>query len=193
MTFFFVSKKGVQMFQISKSFDFCYGHRVYSQNVNTKYAIEDDNPCRRIHGHQGNVTVEMESLEVDNRGFVIDFKELSFIKKFINDNLDHRFILSFDDPRFVSLTGGYDIGRVHQLVSPIILLDDEVMGYRCKEIEQDSFVFVDFNPTSENLAKWIFESVKRVLDNSPFECQLKQVVWSETPKTQAVYSNAGCY
>jgi len=176
------------MFKINKSFDFCYGHRVYSQDVNTKYAIEDDNPCRRIHGHQGKVTIEMESSSLDSRGFVIDFKELTFVKKFINNNLDHRFILSYEDPNFMSITGGYDTGRVEQLASPIILLDDTIMGYRCSEIEQDSFIFVDFNPTSENLAKWIYDGVFDVIFESPFKCYIKAVTWSETPKTGAVYS-----
>jgi len=176
------------MFKISKSFDFCYGHRVYSQNVNTKYAIEDDNPCRRIHGHQGNVTIEMETNQLDGRGFVIDFKELTFVKKFINDNLDHRFILSYDDPNFAHLAVGHSPSDIAEIAYPIELLDDVVMGYRATDIEQDSFVFVDFNPTSENLAKWIYDGVKSVIGKSPFWCSVKSVTWSETPKTQAVYT-----
>jgi len=176
------------MFKISKSFDFCYGHRVYSQNVNTKYAIDDDNPCRRIHGHQGNITIEMEAFSLDERGFVIDFKELTFVKKFINDNLDHRFILSFEDPKFHHLTNGHSPEDIQKMAYPIELLDGVIMGHRAPEIEQDSFVFVDFNPTSEKLAEWIFNGVDCVLNKSPFNCHVKTVTWSETPKTQAVYS-----
>lgn len=176
------------MNHISKSFDFCYGHRVYSQNCNIKYSIEDDNPCRRIHGHQGKVTINMSSESLDNRGFVIDFKELTFIKKFINDNLDHRFILSYSDPRFEQLTAGVSTEQVTFKSKPIILLDDVIMGWRCELIENDSFVFVNFNPTSENLAKWIYEGVDKVLEKSPFKCDIDSVIWSETPKTQAIYS-----
>jgi len=176
------------MFKISKSFDFCYGHRVYSQNVNTKYAIEDDNPCRRIHGHQGNVTIEMSAKSLDDRGFVIDFKELTFVKKFINDNLDHRFILSYDDPKFSHLATGHSPDDVKGIARPILLLNATCMGWRCESIEQDSFVFVNFNPTSENLARWIYHGVRDILDTSPFKCNIESVTWSETPKTQAIYS-----
>jgi len=174
--------------KISKSFDFCYGHRVYSQNCNVKYSIEDDNPCRRIHGHQGKVTISMSAESLDHRGFVIDFKELTFIKKFINGNLDHRFILSYSDPRFEQLTAGISAERVRLKSIPVTLLDGVVMGWRYKSIENDSFIFVNFNPTSENLAKWIYEGVDKVLAESPFECHIDEVIWSETPKTQAIYS-----
>jgi len=176
------------MYKISKSFDFCYGHRVYSQNVNTKYSIDDENPCRRIHGHQGNVTVELRALSLDHRGFVIDFKELTFLKKFINDNLDHRFILSFEDPNFSHLAVGHSPEDVKEIAYPIEVLDGVIAGYRAPEIENDSFVFVDFNPTSENLAEWIYSTVECVLNKSPFKCRMESVIWSETPKTQAIFT-----
>jgi len=175
------------MYTIGKSFDFCYGHRVYSQSVNIKYSIDDANPCRRIHGHQGNVSIVIESERLDTRGFVIDFKELTFIKKFINDNLDHRFILSYDDPRFEQLACT-DVESVKKECSPITLIDDIIMGWRNHRIELDSFVFVNFNPTSEALAEWIYNGVQKAINRSPFKCNVKEVIWSETPKTKAIYN-----
>jgi len=157
--------------------------------VNTKYAIEDDNPCRRIHGHQGNITIIVESNNLDNRDFVIDFKELTFIKKFINDNLDHRFILSYEDPRFEQLAC-CSVSDVKRQSTPVVILDEISMCWRCKDIELDSFVFVDFNPTSERLAQWIYDGVEKCIDESPFNCKVKEVIWSETPKTKAVYRGA---
>jgi len=175
------------MYAISKKFDFCYGHRVYTQDCNVKYALEDSNPCKRIHGHQGTVSAIIESDQLDYRGFVIDFKELSFIKKFINDNLDHRFILSFEDPGFENLTQ-LPVNVIKSEAYPVELLDNIIMGWRHTEVEQDSFVFVDFNPTSENLARWIFKGIEDVIAKSPFKCNVKEVCWSETPKTHAIYT-----
>jgi len=174
------------LYTISKTFELAYGHRVYSQKCDKKYSIDDDNPCRRLHGHQGQVTATIESESLDGRGFVIDFKELTFIKKFINDNLDHRFILSYDDPRFENLACA-TVDEIKEKAQPIILLDGVIMGWRCKDVELDSFVFVNFNPTSEALAEWIYRGIVSVLDLSSFECDLKEVIWSETPKTKAIY------
>jgi len=187
-------------YKISKSFDFCYGHRVYTQDVDPDYAGSFECPCQRIHGHQGKITVEMSIDKLDQRGFVVDFKELSFIKYFIDNNLDHRFIVSVQDPGFQKLVGIdplYTIKEDSELVIPIHLHSNELMGYRFDidnpHIKMDanhlnSFVVVDFNPTSEELAKWIYEGLEKVFDQSPFNCQMSSVEWSETPKTKAIYT-----
>jgi len=173
------------MFTISKSFEFCYGHRVYSQDVVEKYAGSKECPCRRIHGHQGKCTITVETETLDDRGFVIDFKELSFIKSFFDDNIDHRFILSYDDPGIMNITNG---GFVDGKDWKVELLDGVFMCNRNANVVDDSFVFVSFNPTSENLAKWIYEGVRDVLKQSPFDCKVTKVEWSETPKTSAIYT-----
>lgn len=186
------------MYEISKRFEFCYGHRVYSQNVVEKYALDSECPCQRIHGHQGAVTVGISAAKLDERGFVIDFKELSFVKQFIDNNIDHRFILSASDPNFGIITGGFDLSDLD--LSPVYLLDNVLMGHRVnlermgfinENIQKhlSSFFIVDFNPTSEELSRWIYEGVGAVLLHSPFiQATMKEVVWSETPKTRAVYS-----
>jgi len=193
-------RKKMYKYKISKSFDFCYGHRVYTQDVDPDYAGSLECPCQRIHGHQGKITVEMSIDKLDQRGFVVDFKELSFIKYFIDNNLDHRFIVSVQDPGFQKLVGIdplYTIKEDSELVIPIHLHSNELMGYRFDidnpHIKMDmnhlnSFVIVDFNPTSEELAKWIYEGLEKVFDQSPFDCRVESVEWSETPKTKAVYT-----
>jgi len=69
--------------QISKQFDFCYGHRVWSQELNPEYSLDDCLMCRHLHGHQGKVLVHMESEKLKN-GMVTDFKHLNWFKKIIN-------------------------------------------------------------------------------------------------------------
>lgn len=172
--------------RLNKSFDFCYGHRVYSQDVVEKYSGSPECPCHRIHGHQGNVTIHMQTESLDSRGFVIDFKELNFVKKFIDTYVDHRFVISTLDPNFATIVGE----ELQQLqLENVYMLDDIIVGQRVvnPNSHTESFLIVDFNPTSEELAKWIYDNVTKVIEQSPFECSVEKVVWSETPKTSATY------
>jgi len=179
-----INNRELKMYKISKAFDFCYGHTVFSQDVVEKYSMSSECPCKRLHGHQGKVEIHIETESLDSRGFVMDFKELSFIKQLIDDNLDHRFIISKLDPNFERLVG--------TPYKDCKLNDVNILGVKFGERitnEQwtDSFFVVDFNPTSEELAKWIYDGISQVIEESPFDANVQQVVWSETPKTQAVY------
>ena len=49
----------------------------------------------------------------------------------------------------------------------------------------ESFYFVVFPPTSENLAKWIFDFVKKKM--KPLNVKVEQVSWKESPKSVAIY------
>jgi len=184
------------MYKLHKAFSFCYSHTVYTQNVVEKYAGNSECPCQRLHGHQGTVEVHMSAESLDSRGFVIDFKELAFMKNLLDGHVDHRHILSVNDPNFEIITGGWELDTLP--LQKIELLDGVMMGYRIDIDSMDipkgmrrhlsSFVIVEFNPTSEELARWIYEGVEKVIEKSPFECSVDKVTWSETPKTQATYS-----
>ena len=67
--------------EISKEFDFCYGHRVWSQTLNIDFSLDACLKCRHLHGHQGKVIVYLESNELNN-SMVTDFKHLNWFKKF---------------------------------------------------------------------------------------------------------------
>lgn len=54
--------------------------------------------CSRIHGHNWDIKVTFACSEFDNNGFVVDFGELKYIKKYIDDNLDHACVFSTEDP-----------------------------------------------------------------------------------------------
>ena len=70
------------MFRISKRFAFSASHVLHG--------LGDDHPCSRLHGHNYDVEVLVESDALDARGFVVDFRELDPVKQWIDDTLDHR-------------------------------------------------------------------------------------------------------
>jgi len=93
--------------QIDKRIDFCYGHRVWTQNLNDEFCAEGENEskCKHMHGHEGSVQVYLESDTLD-RGFVTDFKHLGWLKDFLNAYVDHKFIVDINDPAFEQIVGG---------------------------------------------------------------------------------------
>ena len=70
------------MYKISKQFSFSASHILEGLNI--------QHPCSRLHGHNYTVTVHLESEELDQVGFVRDYRELDNVKKYIDDKLDHR-------------------------------------------------------------------------------------------------------
>lgn len=70
------------MFTIQKEFHFSASHIL--ENLPTEH------PCSRLHGHNYVVIIELQSKELDNQGFVLDYNDLDPIKKYIDTKLDHR-------------------------------------------------------------------------------------------------------
>ena len=109
------------MYKVTKVMDFSYGHRL----------LNYEGKCCNFHGHNGKVEVELFSEELDNQGMVLDFSEInSIIKEWINENLDHKMLLSKDD----------------------------TMVKIMKENNEEVFV-MDTNPTAEAIAKLIYDFV----------------------------------
>ena len=69
------------MFTISKEFHFSASHVLKG--------LECGHPCGRLHGHNYVLTVFLRSNQTNEVGFVQDYKDLSSIKKFIDEKLDH--------------------------------------------------------------------------------------------------------
>jgi len=70
------------MFKISKQFTFSASHILE--------ALEPGHPCSRLHGHNYIVTIHLKSTTLNSAGFVKDYRELDFVKEYIDLNLDHR-------------------------------------------------------------------------------------------------------
>lgn len=100
--------------KISKSMNFSYGHRVYTQNLIEEYSLDTSCKCKWLHGHNADVTVHFES-DVLERGFVTDFKHANWINKFLDTYVDHKFILGLEDPWFEKIINGKIVGQIEHI------------------------------------------------------------------------------
>lgn len=70
------------MYTISKEFSFSASHKLNH--------LPSNHPCHNLHGHNYIVIVILQSEKLDENFFVRDYRELSILKKFIDDNWDHK-------------------------------------------------------------------------------------------------------
>lgn len=70
------------MFKITKEFHFSASHQLAD--------LPDNHPCTRLHGHNYVIKVELKNAVLNHIGFVVDYREMDIIKKWIDDNLDHK-------------------------------------------------------------------------------------------------------
>lgn len=110
-----------------------------------------DGKCSNIHGHRWTVEIEVgaETLESDtqNRGMVVDFSNLKKDLKEIADYFDHSLIM--------------ETGSLRQATEDALLA------------ENLRIVKVDFRPTAENFAKYIYDEMAgrgyKVIEASVYE------------------------
>lgn len=69
-------------YEISKDFHFSASHQLSH--------LPEGHQCARLHGHNYIVRVVLGSNELNEDGFVKDFGELTPLKEFIDQTLDHR-------------------------------------------------------------------------------------------------------
>ena len=195
---------------IHKDLEFCYGHRTYTQRLNGEFSSDLKQACRHYHGHEGRVTVYMEGDTLDQTGMVTDFRHLEWLKKFINDHIDHQFIMDINDPLFnqfvlvpyENLTGKTFEDKYQfyeqNTVALVVPNTDHVVGFKpnveglteeqlnSPEFEAvEGFTIVDFVPTSENLSKWLAEMAQSKM--SRIGVKVSRVDWWETPKSCSTY------
>lgn len=72
------------MYIITKEFHFSASHHLPS--------LPDGHPCKRIHGHNYIVIVELQSEELDEHGFVREYAELNQLREYIDEKFDHRML-----------------------------------------------------------------------------------------------------
>ena len=110
-----------------------------------------DGKCSNIHGHRWTVEIEVgaETLESDtqNRGMVVDFSNLKKDLKEIADYFDHSLIM--------------ETGSLRQATEDALIA------------ENLRIVKVDFRPTAENFAKYIYDEMTsrgyKVIEASVYE------------------------
>lgn len=179
---------------IDKSFELCYGHRVWTQKLNGVFSNDLKCACRHLHGHEAKIQVFLESEKLTD-SMVTDFRHTEWLKKALNTYVDHRFILDRNDPLFDHLTMGGEqkpyvelkpvmFGMVkvgYEFDSSKLVGDSSILE---KEL-LDGFLVVDFVPTSENLVKWLYDIVNPIM--KPLNVTCTRVDWWETPKSRSSY------
>lgn len=119
--------------------------------------------CENLHGHNYRFHFTIESYQedgVDAVGRVLDFSVIKDVLcEWLEENWDHKMLLWAKDPMYAYV----------------------------KDIDP-TVVRVDFNPTAENLAKHMVESVAPYLFNAAkIDCVLSRCKIDETRKCSATY------
>lgn len=172
---------------IDKSFSFEMGHRVWAQKLNTpEFSISTECACKHLHGHSYELKVFLSGKELDKSHMVTDFKNLNWIKEFLDSNLDHRFMIDINDPNFEFITGIPKLELIDDIKDFSLLKRSHTADVWTKEFQLhiDSFVLVNFCPTSEKicemLAKKFQLEMKKIADVTAVE------LW-ETKKSHCRY------
>jgi 6-pyruvoyltetrahydropterin/6-carboxytetrahydropterin synthase len=173
--------------EIDKEFHFEMGHRVWAQKLDHAHlSISTDCACKHLHGHSYAIKVLLGADELDQSAMVTDFKNLNFIKEFVDDVLDHKFMIDVNDPLFTRVTGfkkpeGFEVADFTNLGS--LLLSNGVKDFRDDDLI-DSFVLVNFVPTSENICKYLKEYAQKTIGDVATVTALE--LW-ETKKSHCKY------
>ena len=142
------------MLEVTKKIEFDMGHRL------PKY----EGKCRHLHGHRYVLLVTVKGKTQEDgsdEGMVIDFAKLKAAMSEVVEGLDHRMMLSINDP----IIQGY-----YQHSSE---------DYDKDRMERDGILIVDFVPTAENIAVWIWRKLLVKLLKS--EMSVTKVQLYETP------------
>lgn len=122
--------------------------------------VGHESKCQHLHGHNYRFFFTITAPELDGIGRIIDFSCVkNTICEWLENNWDHKFLMYIQDP-----------------LLPLL-----------KEASPDSIVVTEFNPTAENIAKYLVEIVgPEQLHGTG--CILKSCKVEETRKCSATYS-----
>jgi len=156
--------------EISKTFRFEAGHRVWKQNLTygrgAQFTKEKPiNKCVNLHGHSYVLEVVLGSDTLSEQDMVMDFYHVKNALKELIDAIDHSFIIDINDPMYPELK---EVAEKYGAVK----------------------IFpVDFCPTAEALAKFFYDYVKKKLEEAGLlgEVKVVKVVLWETATSKAEY------
>lgn len=116
--------------------DISCGHRV----------VGHEGKCRHLHGHNYRIHFYCEANSLDDVGRVIDF---SVIKEklcmWLENNWDHKFLVWEKDSMVCAMHG--------------LINNGDYSLKQDRENFNESLVWVKFNPTAENIANYLLETV----------------------------------
>jgi 6-pyruvoyltetrahydropterin/6-carboxytetrahydropterin synthase len=112
------------MYTITKEVYFCYGHRL----------LNHAGKCRHLHGHSVKAAISIRQETLDANSMVCDFADLrACVEAFVDEHLDHNFLLHKDDP-----------------LVPVLRANNE------------RFMVLDEHPTAEVLSKMIYQHLQQI-------------------------------
>lgn len=121
---------------ITRYHDICAGHRV----------VGHEGKCRHLHGHNYRIHFTCEAEKLDDLGRVIDFSVVKDrLCMWLEKNWDHKFLAWEND----ALMYG-----IHHSVN-----NDDEQSQEDRQHFNESLVWLDFNPTAENLAEHLLKVV----------------------------------
>lgn len=172
--------------------EFDYGHNVWSQELDAELSCNSACKCKWRHGHRGKVVAYLEAEELTSAkdNMVIDFNDMKIMTHWIDATMDHKYLIDRNDPQcfdtFSHFWDDFDSHLIKHLegywtVNPKSYKDmDEVL-----QIKYESYVILDFVPTSENLAKWMYDVMSIKMQSAGVK--IHKIEWYETPKSRATY------
>lgn len=163
------------MFTISKQYTFSAAHHIDT--------LPDDHPCKRVHGHNYTAEFVVMCNDLDEHGFVIDFRAMDAIIKPIIDEIDHRDLNHIVAPNMPT-TSEYLAGWLFHVVDLQIGGGSGTIYYYDGETAtHDDVLALALTPAQYNTS--IKRMIERERKSTP---RLMKVRVSETGKTWAEYT-----
>ena len=128
------------------------GREMYLVRIETTFdsghrLLDYDGKCAFPHGHTYRAEVFLQADSLDSRGLVFDFTELKQrVKAWIDANWDHAFLVNSRDTQLIAGLAPLAGGRIYQ--------------------------FREENPSSEVIARELYEKVAELCGVSPVKVRL---------------------
>lgn len=121
--------------------------------------------CANIHGHNYIAEIHVEVEQLDSLGMAVDFKLLKeTIGEWIDENWDHALLFHKDDSNL-----------------------NDLLGYICADGETFKHFKMPYNPTAENMAKYLLETVNSLFIHHNGFRILKVRIWeTDTSYAEAI-------
>ena len=159
------------MFKVHRYHDISTGHRVAGH----------ESKCKHLHGHNYRVHFTCTTTELDQLGRVIDFGVVKEkLCMWLEENWDHKFLHWEKDELIQTFIKALQCDFIDTCGKAYLPTPDSI----CNGLE--SFVAVPFNPTAENMARYLVEVIgPQQLEGTGV--QLSHVLIEETAKCHASY------
>lgn len=142
---------------VTRYHDFSAGHRV----------VGHEGHCKLLHGHNYRVHFTCQADTLDTVGRVVDFGVIkSKLCEWLEESWDHRFLAWTEDT------------AIRMICESCMLNDEEAHDTLIRSI-----VWLPFNPTAENMARFLLTELGPLLYDTG--CELVRVVVDETRKCSA--------